>query len=64
MQIGYARGSTQDQDLPLHYKTFHESRCDKIYKAKAPREDLKLALNVLQKTTPWSYGSSTTLAVA
>ena len=54
MQIGYARVSTQDQDLRLQYKELRQVPCDKIYEdkasgAKASREGLKLALDVLRE---------------
>ena len=47
MQIGYARVSTQDQDMRLQYKALRQVPCDKIYDdkasgAKASREGLKL----------------------
>ena len=53
MQIGYARVSTQDQDLSLQYAALRPN-CDKIYEdkasgAKASREGLKLALDVLRE---------------
>ena len=32
MHIGYARVSTQDQDLRLQYDALHEAQCDKIYR--------------------------------
>ena len=54
MQIGYARVSTQDQDLSLQYEALHKAQCDKIYEdkasgARAPREGLRLALDVLRE---------------
>ena len=54
MQIGYARVSTQDQDLRLQYDALRKTNCDKIYEdkasgAKASREGLKLALDVLRE---------------
>ena len=54
MQIGYARVSTQDQDLRLQYEALRQARCDKIYEdkasgAKASREGLKMALDVLRE---------------
>ena len=54
MQIGYARVSTHDQDLRLQHEALHQVPCDKIYEdkasgAKASREGLKLALDVLRK---------------
>ena len=53
MQIGYARVSTQDQDLRLQYEALCQVPCDKIYEdkasgAQASREGLKLALDVLR----------------
>ena len=64
MQIGYARVSTQDQDLRLQYEALRQVPCDKIYEdkasgAQASREGLKLALDVCGKTIPWSCGNST-----
>ena len=35
MQIGYARVSTQDQDLRLQYEALRQAQCDKIYEDKA-----------------------------
>ena len=54
MQIGYARVSTQDQDLRLQYEALRQVPCDKIYEdkasgAQASREGLKLALDVLRE---------------
>ena len=54
MQIGYARVSTQDQDLRLQYDALQQARCDKIYEdkasgVKASREGLKLALEMLRE---------------
>lgn len=54
MQIGYARVSTQDQDLRLQYETLRQVPCEKIYEdkssgAKASRVVLKLALEVLRE---------------
>ena len=56
MQIGYARVSTQDQDqdLRLQYEALRRAQCDKIYEdkasgARASREGLKLALDVLRE---------------
>ena len=53
MQIGYTRVSSQDQDLHLQYEALRLANCDKIYEdkasgAKASREGLKLALDVLR----------------
>ena len=54
MQIGYARVSTQDQDLLLQHEALRQANCDKIYEdkasgAKASREGLKLALDILRE---------------
>ena len=54
MQIGYARVSTQDQDLSLQHAALQEAGCDKIYDdkasgANASREGLKLALEMLRE---------------
>ena len=54
MQIGYARVSTQDQDLRLQYEALRQAQCDKIYEdkasgAQASREGLKVALDVLRE---------------
>ena len=54
MQIGYARVSTQDQDLRLQYDALHEARCDKIYEdkasgVKASRDGLTLALETVRE---------------
>ena len=53
MQIGYGRVSTQDRELSLQYEALRQAQCDKIYEnkasgAKASREGLKLALDVLR----------------
>ena len=52
--MGYARVSTQDQDLRLQYEALRQVPCDKIYEdkasgAQASREGLKLALDVLRE---------------
>ena len=54
MQIGYAWVSTQDQDLLLQHEALRQANCDKIYEekasgAKASREGLKLALDILRE---------------
>ncbi len=54
MHIGYARVSTQDQDLSLQYDALRQAQCDKIYEdkasgAKASRDGLTLALEVLRE---------------
>ena len=54
MQIGYARVSTQDQDLRLQLEALHQANFDKIYEdkasgAKASRNGLKLALEILRE---------------
>ena len=54
MQIGYARVSTQDQDLSLQYDALRQVQCDKIYEdkasgANASRDGLTLALEVLRE---------------
>ena len=64
MQIGYARVSTQDQDLRLQYEALLQVPCDKIYEdktsgAEASREGLKLALDVLRENDTlvvWKLG--------
>ncbi len=55
MHIGYARVSTQDQDLRLQYDALQEARCDKIYEdkasgVKASREGLTLALDTVRES--------------
>ena len=54
MQIGYARVSTQDQDLRLQYEALRQIQCDKIYDdkasgAKASREGLTGALEMVRE---------------
>ena len=54
MQIGYARVSTQDQDLRLQYDALHQAQCDKIYEdkasgVKASRDGLTLALETVRE---------------
>ena len=54
MQIGYARVSTQDQDLRLQHAALEEAQCDKIYNdkasgANASRDGLTLALDILRE---------------
>ena len=55
MQIGYARVSTQDQHLRLQYEALRQAQCDKVYEdkasgAKASREGLKLALEIVRES--------------
>ena len=65
MHIGYARVSTQDQDLSLQYDALRQAQCDKIYEdkasgANASRDGLTLALEVLRENDSlvvW-YGNS------
>ena len=54
MRIGYARVSTQDQDLLLQHEALRQANCDKIYEdkksgARASRDGLKLALDTLRE---------------
>ena len=54
MHIGYARVSTQDQDMRLQYDALHEAQCDKIYEDKASgahasRDGLTLALETVRE---------------
>ena len=54
MHIGYARVSTQDQDLRLQNDALQQARCDKIYEDRASganvsREGLKLALETARE---------------
>ena len=54
MQIGYARVSTQDQDLRLQYEALEQAQCDKIYEdkasgVKATREGLTRALEMVRE---------------
>ena len=54
MQIGYARVSTQDQDLSLQHAALQAAGCDKIYSdkasgANATRDGLTLALDILRE---------------
>ena len=54
MHIGYARVSTQDQDLRLQYDALQQARCDKIYEdkasgANASREGLTRALEMMRE---------------
>ena len=55
MHIGYARVSTQNQDLRLQYDALQEARCDKIYEdkasgVKASRDGLTLALETVRES--------------
>ena len=54
MQIGYARVSTQDQDLRLQYDALRQAQCDNIYEdkasgVKASRDGLTLALETARE---------------
>ena len=54
MHIGYARVSTQDQDLSLQYEALRQVNCDKIYEdkasgAKISREGLTRALEMVRE---------------
>lgn len=54
MLIGYARVSTKDQDLSLQSEALSKAGCDRVFEdkasgAKAKREGLKLALEVLRE---------------
>ena len=54
MQIGYARVSTQDQDLSLQYDALRQAQCNKIYEdkasgTKASRDGLTLALETVRE---------------
>ena len=54
MLIGYARVSTKDQDLSLQNEALSKAGCDRVFEdkasgAKAKREGLKQALEVLRE---------------
>lgn len=55
MLVGYARVSSQDQNLELQHQALQKAGCTKIYndklsgKSKEKREGLKLSLEVLRK---------------
>ena len=54
MKIGYARVSTQDQDLALQLDALTKEACEKIFQEKASgaqrdRPELKAALGYMRK---------------
>lgn len=54
MFIGYARCSTQDQNLDLQHSALTQANCEKVYEDKmsgtrAERPGLKMALEVLRE---------------
>ena len=62
MDIGYARVSTQDQNLDLQNDALKSAGCDKIYTdkmsgAKTNRPGLEEILGFIRKGTPWLSGN-------
>ena len=49
MLIGYARVSTQDQNLALQYDALMHAGCQKIFETKAERPGLSLCLEMLRE---------------
>lgn len=54
MKIGYARVSTQEQDLALQFDALNTERCERIFQEKASgaqrdRPELKAALTYMRK---------------
>ncbi len=69
MLIGYARVSTQDQNLDLQRQALTQAGCQKVLEdtasgARADRAGLAQALDHLREGIRWWSGSSTVSAAA